>query len=122
MLTWQKKSLIHRGLFGKSYMAKVFLAFAYGCDITTLSKHFHDELFCGILRQTPNKHSLTTWRAVSGGWRRKIWNKKEKRDEYILNPVLLANGERNTSKTNQKQESSIMRKSRSYKQEGGKSM
>ena len=84
MLTWQKKSLIHRGLFGKSYMAKVFLAFAYGCDITTLSKHFHDELFCGILRQTPNKHSLTTWRAVSGGWRRKIWNKKEKRDEYIL--------------------------------------
>lgn len=49
LLTWQEERLVYCDLFSKSYMAEVFLAFAYGCDIATLSKHFHDELFCGVL-------------------------------------------------------------------------
>lgn len=49
MLTWQEESLVYCDLFSKSYVAEIFLAFAYGCDIAALSKHFHDELFCGVL-------------------------------------------------------------------------
>lgn len=42
MLTWQEESLVYCDLFSKSDMAEVFLAFAYGCDVAALAKHFHD--------------------------------------------------------------------------------
>lgn len=74
-LTRQKESLVHGELFGKSDMAEVFLAFAYGGDIATLPEDLHDELLCGVLGQTADKHSLTSWGAVPCGRRWKVCSK-----------------------------------------------
>lgn len=72
LLTRQEESLIHCRLFSKSDMAEIFLAFTYSCDIATLSKDLHDELLCGVFRQTTNKHRLTSWGAFSCGWRGEV--------------------------------------------------
>ena len=74
-LTRQEESLVHSELFSKSDMAEVFLAFAYGGDIATLPEDLHDELLRGVLGQTADKHRLTTWGAISRGWRGKVCSK-----------------------------------------------
>lgn len=48
--TRQEESLIHCGLFSKSDMAEIFLAFTNSRDIATLSKDLHDELLGGVFR------------------------------------------------------------------------
>lgn len=73
--TWQEKSLVHSELVRKSNMAEVFLALANGRDVTALPKDLHDELLCGVLWQTADKHGLTPWRALPCGWRGKVCSK-----------------------------------------------
>lgn len=88
-LTRQEESPVHRELFSKSDMAEVFLAFAYGDDFATLPEDLHDELLCGVLGQTADKHRLTPWRAFPHSWRWKVCSKAvEQRREKTVQPSL----------------------------------
>lgn len=91
-LTRQEESLVHSKLFSESDVAEVFLAFAYGGDIATLSEDLHDELLCGVLRQTADKHRLTPWRAISRGWRGKVCSKvaQQRRENTVMHQLTIA--------------------------------
>lgn len=76
MRTGQEEGFVHCVFLDETDMAEVLLALADGTDGTALIEDLRNDLLCGVLRKTPDKHRFTTRGSFSRGWRRQICNRE----------------------------------------------
>lgn len=79
-LTRKVECLVHHEFLTVANVAEVFLALAYGNNLTALVENFFNYLLSRIFRKSTNKDGLAPWRSLSGGGWRKICKIHKKPD------------------------------------------